>query len=1130
MNVRESKLKYVPISTPVTRLVCLKNYPEISSSKSHTMNRNPLLVPAPFRDFRRAFTQGVLCLLAILVAPVASAAEGGVGIIEGYTTNAATGLPIARARIIVRPAFQETLTDDEGYYRFTGIPSGEAQLEITYLGFNKQNATVTVTPGATATRDFVLAREQTGQTKDDGVVMLEKFSVVADQIMGAQAIAMNEQRHAPNIKNVIAFEELADQGQENIGDYLRFLPGVAIVDDGDEASSIALGGFPPEMSMVRLDGGDIASTGVGEDPSRTLSLSQVPMVNIERIEVTKVPTPDMPASGLGGSLNLVTKSIVGTKQPRFSYRLYTYFDASDGITFSGGQKQATSQVSPHFKQPSFSVSLTYPLTRNLAFSLGFSRTWRQRDFTQENATWNLKTEDQYINMGPPERSIAIWGALPATSGTTKDIAMASAQWTQVSEIKTTENMQATLEWKLSRNDSLAYTIQYREASDERASNRITTNFHEKNRYDPRGDGSYAEKKPETSYNTDSTRGGMGMGGYGPLNYENFTEGTHMTLRYKHRGTWNIDGQVVYSDQTRIRTSNGKGYFAGVSASVSALSIRGDGINSTESILPALYSVTNEYGEMFNIHDGGNYDIIGVSEEEGTFKTTRYSGRLDIERHLGRNFTFKFGGAYSKEEKDDRRFQTQRSFAPTSSSGGSLPIRASYYDVLDEDLNITMNGTPVRWISPVKLYKLYQTHPHWFPLNAQNIPKAIAEKSVLLEETISAAYARFDLRLLENRLNMTAGVRFEKTKLDGWSMLEDHSAIYVKDGNGIPIKDENGQFVKLPGIEADPVRAANLIYHERASHAGQSYSGLYPSINASYAITENLILRVAYARTIGRPDVQYVAGGMLIPAPDVEEEILDGNVQRNTRILVVGNPGLEPWTADSFHLSMDSYHYKGGFGSVGVYRKNVKNFFAQTFVPLTYDNLKLYELPDNIIEYYINGGDDYSLRRWENIGDASLTGLELTYRQDLLFLPPWLKNMQLWVNYTHLYISGPNAEDFTGFTPDALSWGVNFIRPRYSVMLSWAYQAETKKRKSIGGTGGENYLPDDTYDYQAANTTFDISAEYSISKAFSLYLTWRDVFANDRILYRRASDTPGYAQKFQRTTAPSYFMLGIKGTF
>jgi hypothetical protein len=67
----------------------------------------------------------------------------------------------------------------------------------------------------------------------DSVVRLEALSVVADREMTAQAIAMNEQRSAPNLKNVVAFDEFGDRGLENIGEFLLFLPGVSVNVDGD---------------------------------------------------------------------------------------------------------------------------------------------------------------------------------------------------------------------------------------------------------------------------------------------------------------------------------------------------------------------------------------------------------------------------------------------------------------------------------------------------------------------------------------------------------------------------------------------------------------------------------------------------------------------------------------------------------------------------------------------------------------------------------------------------------------------------------------------------------------------------------------------------------------------------------
>jgi len=270
-------------------------------------------------------------------------------------------------------------------------------------------------------------------------------------------------------------------------------------------------------------------------------------------------------------------------------------------------------------------------------------------------------------------------------------------------------------------------------------------------------------------------------------------------------------------------------------------------------------------------------------------------------------------------------------------------------------------------------------------------------------------------------------------------------------------------------------------------------------------------------------VQYVVAGITVPVPT------DTNAT-TARTIVVGNPGLEPWTADSFHLSLDSYHLKGGFGSVGVYHKKISNFFAQRGQPTTAATLEAYGIPEGDIDYML--ADNYVLRRWENVGDATLDGIELSYRQDLLFVPSWLQLVQAWVNYTHLKVGGRNAADFVGFSPDSLTAGLNYIRPRFSVRLTCAYQAETKRAEVVvvPGTSAEGFIPQSTYEYQAASTRYGISAEYALTKKFALYVNWDDVFAKDRLVYRRAPDTPAFAQAYQRYVTPSYIVIGVKGSF
>jgi TonB-dependent receptor len=1013
------------------------------------------------------------------------------GAVQGTVSNAASGSPLGRAKVTIRGTAQEALTDDDGRFYLRGAPAKDIELEVSYLGFASQTSRVTVPPGGQVARDFQLSREGTDRRgTEDQPIVLDKFEVVAEQTMSGQAVAMNEQRHAANIKNVVSFDELGDRGQENIGDYVRFLPGVTILDDGENPGRIALGGFPAEMSNIQIDGVDVAATGIGATSSRTASLQDVPILNIERVEVSKVPTPDLPASGLGGSMNLIAKTGTGIKRPVGRYQIYMNFNNVDGLGFDGGSQQPHDRASPRHKEPSFSLSYAFPVGKRLAVSLGVSRSWRQRptdDTPSEVAFWNLK--DTYLATGAP-----------------KDFALAITQWRQEASISRTENVQLGVDWKLAKNDTLSLQVQQRAVLDKKAMSFFTSRINAN--YDAIGNADYTESR--------GTTGRFEMGTLNPSNFDATTDTRMLSLKYQHRGpVWNIDAQASQSAADRERSSIGKGYFNGVLANALNVKIRGDGIGKGSSIGPETYTITRTNGTLLDPYNANNYTLGTANEEYAMYQTDLTAGRLNVSRAIGRNLTLKIGGAFNRLDKDDTR--PVKNYTFVGRAAGQTAV--SLYDLVDESIDVKVNGSPVRWISPVKAYDLFVQHPEYFTLNTTHIQNR-AQNSKRMLEDILAGYFRFDLRLLSGRLNFTGGARYEKTDLKGWSMKRDNFAIYQRDAAGNFLRTNTGALIPITNNAEARLR---LINQERANFESQGYDGLYPSLNANYAFTENLVARAAYARTLGRPDVQYVVAGITVPVPT------DTNAT-TARTIVVGNPGLEPWTADSFHLSLDSYHLKGGFGSVGVYRKKVSNFFAQRGQPTTAATLEAYGIPEGDIEYML--ADNYVLRRWENVGDATLDGIELSYRQDLLFVPSWLKLVQAWVNYTHLKVGGPNAEDFVGFSPDSLTAGLNYIRPRFSVRLTCAYQAETKRAEVVvvPGTSVAGFIPLSTYEYQAASTRYGISAEYALTKKFALYVNWDDVFAKDRLVYRRAPDTPAFAQAYQRYVTPSYIVIGVKGSF
>jgi iron complex outermembrane receptor protein len=310
---------------------------------------------------------------------------------------------------------------------------------------------------------------------------------------------------------------------------------------------------------------------------------------------------------------------------------------------------------------------------------------------------------------------------------------------------------------------------------------------------------------------------------------------------------------------------------------------------------------------------------------------------------------------------------------------------------------------------------------------------------------------------------------------------------------------------------DRVRARQR-YVERGTHAERDYRGYYPSISTTYSISENLVLRGAYARTIGRPNISAVVPSATFSEPTVA-----------TPTITVTNPGLKPWTADSFDFTVESYHLKDGFGSFGVFQKNIKDFFGSVRTAATPALLELYGLPND--PAYLA----YEIATTTNTGDAKITGVEYSYRQLLTFLPAWARGFQVFFNGTKMTLSGSTTADFTGFNPSSYAGGINFIRSRYFIKLTCTYQGETQ-RGAVGASVA-NGIPAGTFNYQDARTRWGISAQYSLSKRFAVYGAMTDLnggFNPTTLSY--APGTPDFAKPQRYQELGSTITLGVKGQF
>jgi iron complex outermembrane receptor protein len=201
-----------------------------------------------------------LALVTALALPSAHA-QAGTGSITGRVLNVGNSKYVPNAVVTVEGTALEALTDDYGEYRLNGVPAGDAKVKVVSGGLDSEMATVTVTAGATASHDFELT--SAARYGEDKTVKLDTFVVAANREFEGNAIATNEQRYAKGLKVVMAADAFGDVTEGNVGEFLKFLPGVTVDYVAADVRTVSVRGFSSNFTNVFLDGMPITSSNSG---------------------------------------------------------------------------------------------------------------------------------------------------------------------------------------------------------------------------------------------------------------------------------------------------------------------------------------------------------------------------------------------------------------------------------------------------------------------------------------------------------------------------------------------------------------------------------------------------------------------------------------------------------------------------------------------------------------------------------------------------------------------------------------------------------------------------------------------------------------------------------------------------
>jgi TonB-dependent receptor len=221
-------------------------------------------------------------------------AQAPSGTIIGHVTDANSKLALAGVRVAVSGTSVEGFSDQQGDYRLSDVPAGAQTLTFSYVGYAVKALPVGVAAGQTVRLDAVFG---------DEVVKLGEFVITGEAVGTARAI--NEERGADSLTNIVAADAVGLLPDKNIAEALERVPGVDLYRDKGEGRFVEIRGIDPVYIGVSFNGIRASTT---EKDTREVTLDPISSDMISGLEVNKVATPELDGDAVGGSVNVKTRS------------------------------------------------------------------------------------------------------------------------------------------------------------------------------------------------------------------------------------------------------------------------------------------------------------------------------------------------------------------------------------------------------------------------------------------------------------------------------------------------------------------------------------------------------------------------------------------------------------------------------------------------------------------------------------------------------------------------------------------------------------------------------------------------------------------------------------------------------
>lgn len=693
----------------------------------------------------------VLLLVTTCLAPAMAQTKG---IIRGKIVDElGGGLP--GASIKIKGTTKGVATTLTGDFVLSDLALGEYTLIINYMGFEPLEKIVTLKSGETVVSNIRLSSSST---------LLKGVQVSG--ILEGQQKALNQQRNADNIKQVISADLMGRFPDLNVAESLQRLPGVTIGREQNEGSTVQLRGTPGNYTNININGEQIMGT--QEQGQRNAQLDLIPANILSSMEVIKTLTPVLDGDAIAGAINMKTPTAVSLA-PRIS------------VDLGGG----------------------YNKLRDKANGIG-NLSYNQRFFQtagNPNGKLGIAAYGSYYrtNNGYDEINAQVWQSKDFGDGQGSILFPTDIRIIHLNNLRTRKGATATIDYSFDPTAFLVFNATFNDLENDATRYRKRTRMQTSN----------TTRTAAGIYTTTKGRGYNEVLGRSINNKNNnfSLEGEKQFSRIK------LDGGLFYTKSKLEQLSDSYNYITG-NVPLAITNLDGDYIQATGST----DAKNNSSLYTFNTHEADNYNSEGHN----------FVARLNLTYpyKIGDNDAYFKVGAKIKR-MNNKRYRPNYStstYAGPAATGNLTNFQGA--PELDDDL---LNGalTFGRAVDKAGTINFFNSNPNYFPANPSLNQVAVDTYFYDANENVTSAYMMN--RIQFKKLMLLGGLRVERTGVDYDAFLVNQDASGNLTSS-VPTNSNYSYTKFLPNLQAKYELAKNTVVRGALSfgYSRPNFNELVPS--------------------------------------------------------------------------------------------------------------------------------------------------------------------------------------------------------------------------------------------------------------------------------------------------------------